>query len=155
MQPNFHAHGCLSGHDGFNPCFLGTCPRTTSQVLRRSPSQCFNPCFLGTCPRTLNVQVLQFQNYHVSILVFLELALGHQALDMIDAEKPWFQSLFSWNLPSDNGRASKKAPMHSSFNPCFLGTCPRTLRNDPTRPGKVLLRFQSLFSWNLPSDGIS
>jgi len=40
------------GRKGFNPCFLGTCPRTKmDQVLDGVPDS-FNPCFLGTCPRT-------------------------------------------------------------------------------------------------------
>ena len=39
-------------------------------------SICFNPCFLGTRPRTHGERVLQPAEVGVSILVFLELALG-------------------------------------------------------------------------------
>ncbi len=63
---------------------------------------------------------------HVSILVFVELALGL-----------WI----SW---PPTYRSS------DSFNPCFRGTCPRTL---PSIVKAVKESgFQSLFSWNLPSD---
>ena len=108
----------------------------------------------------------------VSILVFLELALGHQ-WNVSDAHK--FQSLFSWNLPSDETRMLTRYQylvsilvflelalgrlrilllmwQHKCFNPCFLGTCPRTVMNLGNTPGA---RFQSLFSWNLPSDKIA
>jgi len=63
----------------------------------------------------------------VSILVFLELALGHNSSKYL--------------------YCSKK----ESFNPCFLGTCPRTIQLPANEqlPGR---EFQSLFSWNLPSD---
>ena len=38
---------------------------------------CFNPCFLGTCPRTPDTRAFgQGVGKAVSILVFLELALG-------------------------------------------------------------------------------
>ena len=85
-----------------------------------------------------------------------------------------FQSLFSWNSPSDDrGRDFAPRVLHVSilvfvelalglpaevcdgdfpmgFNPCFRGTRPRT-RVDPCGPQEHNL-FQSLFSWNSPSD---
>ena len=62
----------------------------------------------------------------VSILVFVELALGLQ-LDAPDAGLP------------------------QGFNPCFRGTRSRTLRLSCTRYSPVA-EFQSLFSWNSLSD---
>ena len=62
----------------------------------------------------------------VSILVFLELALGRSDGGALNSY-PTFQSLFSWNLPSDARWQDR--------------------RN--------ITMFQSLFSWNLPSDANS
>ncbi len=157
----------------FNPCFRGTCPRTLTQSMRKVGMNCFNPCFRGTCPRTITsiedgfwrqVSILVFVELalgrytptsmqlstFVSILVFVELALGQDRLDLLNtlsvlfqslfswnlpsdlsvvvivAYRLWFQSLFSWNLPSDSKEISGEV-RRSSFNPCFRGTCPRTL----------------------------
>ena len=110
----------------------------------------FNPCFLGTCPRTL----AKIEDKQAECV---------------------FQSLFSWNLPSDFERQCFRFD-RISFNPCFLGTCPRTATSRPssiraasfnpcflgTCPRtmskvifhEVWIEFQSLFSWNLPSDHI-
>ena len=133
----------------FNPCFCGTCPRTLLSGMNGLSSSGFNPCFCGTCPRTVCV--------------------GH-----VVAFQDAFQSLFLWNLPSDSfgltsssnrsqvsilvfvelalGRSSQPLGSNNqvSFNPCFCGTCPRTLAYSSFRwPGR---EFQSLFLWNLPSD---
>ena len=64
---------------------------------------------------------------YVSILVFVEVALGRPEL-ALDIQE------------------------HTSFNPCFRGSRPRTLRGgvcDPTSS-----QFQSLFSWKSPSDSM-
>ena len=110
----------------------------------------------------------------VSILVFVELALGRglQYLDefgnvMFQSLFSWnspsdritdptkramneFQSLFSWNSPSDNNMQENWRSYMECFNPCFRGTRPRTQNN------LVIIwqfkMFQSLFSWNSPSD---
>ena len=88
----------------FNPCFLGTRPRTP-----RSGGQ--EPHFPG-------VSILVFlelalgllsplsgssspRRTRVSILVFLELALGQRAEEACNGTVYVFQSLFSWNSPSD------------------------------------------------------
>ena len=111
----------------FNPCFLGTCPRTQTLSPGWSAGGCFNPCFLGTCPRTRTDRILE-------------------------PAVPWFQSLFSWNLPSDLIHFLLSGESDEGFNPCFLGTCPRTeIIYDE---GLYYEAFQSLFSWNLPSDGV-
>jgi len=88
----------------FNPCFLGTRPRTSLSAVRiifSSTNQSFNPCFLGTRPRTAGGGSVQWHSICVSILVFLELALGRNV----------------WATSQSHIR---------SFNPCFLGTRPRT-----------------------------
>ncbi len=63
----------------FNPCFRGTCPRTVSSDTPW-PERCrsFNPCFRGTCPRTLSRKESGATPSRVSILVFVELALGRR-----------------------------------------------------------------------------
>ncbi len=86
---------------GFNPCFLGTCPRMPILLSSlRISSGSFNPCFLGTCPR-----------------------IGNQVAANKTATV--FQSLFSWNLPSDFTLMPSTQWLSDRFNPCFLGTCPR------------------------------
>ena len=59
----------------FNPCFRGTCPRTSNGDKVVSLKYCFNPCFRGTCPRTRQGRAANPPG-GVSILVFVELALG-------------------------------------------------------------------------------
>ena len=59
-----------------NPYSRGICPRTPLTKRIRSTRECFNPCFLGTCPRTYYPVSEPPPGEHVSILVFLELALG-------------------------------------------------------------------------------
>jgi len=133
----------------FNPCFLGTRPRTVANRFKLRFGTGFNPCFLGTRPRTMSLR-LRPMSLHVSILVFLELALGHLP-DASAAPAFWFQSLFSWNSPSDPfqlpyspskffgvsilvflelalglHRAMTMKTNQACFNPCFLGTRPRT-----------------------------
>ncbi len=114
------------------------------------------------------------QDFHfVSILVFLELAL-EAAKEGREQKKPsWFQSLFSWNLPSKLTLGDRisfliyvsilvflelalevSVPIITAcsswgFNPCFLGTCPRS--HYFISFYSHFLMFQSLFSWNLPS----
>ncbi len=141
----------ISANLGFNPCFLGTCPRRRRKSTMMSLwGECFNPCFLGTCPRR------EVQAGHISKVI-------------------GFQSLFSWNLPSKPERPSFPANWPLCFNPCFLGTCPRRgsqiLGGHPEwvsilvflelaleaqffeAPDGTRVLFQSLFSWNLPSKG--
>ena len=114
--------------------------------------QCFNPCFLGTCPRISHLCRPPSGWVTVSILVFLELALGWEA-DYSQVPQVVFQSLFSWNLPSDAAYFIGTEGSTPRFNPCFLGTCPRI--SSRRRTPRQLFGFQSLFSWNLPSDSLS
>ena|GEM_PF-1018554 len=118
--------GCLANSTScFNPCFLGTCPRTRNPGWHHLLKCCFNPCFLGTCPRTYDSVAKCRISDRVSILVFLELALGLIDMLLCYPCSAKFQSLFSWNLPSDS---------FEEVNSFYK------------------FRFQSLFSWNLPSD---
>ena len=67
-----------------------------------------------------------FRSHLVSILVFVEVALGPRTVATIKEAIASFQSLFSWKSPSD----------------CACGI-----------KGKDEMKFQSLFSWKSPSDG--
>ena len=158
--------------DGFNPCFRGSRPRTLLRLKSCIRTHLgFNPCFRGSRPRTTQLQADRHQE-GVSILVFVEVALGRQS-DHQRRKGTEFQSLFSWKSPSD----SMPAPKHlstSSFNPCFRGSRPRTAefaRDGATIQVSILVfvevalgrhwhisadhgpnKFQSLFSWKSPSD---
>ena len=134
----------------FNPCFLGTRPRTLPPPTGReapgkfqslfswnSPSDgiysgislvspiSFNPCFLGTRPRTSATST--------SIQI-----------------SGSFNPCFLGTRPRTSSCYRNLLIIFMSFNPCFLGTRPRTPRN--RRPGEPPDKFQSLFSWNSPSD---
>ena len=87
--------------------------------------KCFNPCFRGSRPRTRCHPHRSSCVHLVSILVFVEVALGR------------------W-ITSGNGAAGR------CFNPCFRGSRPRTLAIMPLLFS--LIAFQSLFSWKSPSD---
>ncbi len=113
----------------FNPCFLGTCPRSycyARDIATRFMR--FNPCFLGTCPRRRLVNVLlliviRFQSLF-SWNLPSKLVSWHAHPAVVDV----FQSLFSWNLPSKRWGEFVDSLIESlRFNPCFLGTCPRSL----------------------------
>ena len=88
---------------GFNPCFLGTCPRTFRAVYNRSLDIWFQSLFSWNLPSDYRCHRSHTttRSHLVSILVFLELALGPNCLGVV------VESL-------------------CGFNPCFLGTCPRT-----------------------------
>jgi len=62
-----------------------------------------------------------------------------------------FQSLFSWNLPSDTGSVSSSSTTNK-FQSLFSWNLPSDGIVDPEL--RALVEFQSLFSWNLPSDKI-
>ena len=110
----------------------------------------FNPCFRGTRSRTTG-RTWCLRTGYVSILVFVELALGHwQREGRLSVAHKQFQSLFSWNSLSDGkllcrwhrrsrvsilvfvelalGLEKRLRPMRPEvrFNPCFRGTRSRT-----------------------------
>jgi len=111
----------------FNPCFLGTCPRMVWLQLTEKGMCLFQSLFSWNLPSDLLAFFAPRAQSRVSILVFLELALG-------------------------SGRESVLIGYCRCFNPCFLGTCPRI--RPGVGADRILPMFQSLFSWNLPSDGI-
>ena len=110
----------------------------------------------------------------VSILVFVEVALGRPRQTPQPNASPRFQSLFSWKSPSDGpghgwdrlaclfqSLFSWKSPSdniisrglngpYECFNPCFRGSRPRTIPVPAATKAKIM--FQSLFSWKSPSD---
>jgi hypothetical protein len=131
-------------------CFLGTCSWTEGCPQEARTHQRFNPCFLGTCSWTWQRARYMICSTSVSILVFLELALGQDRAKKIAAGKWMFQSLFSWNLLLDPQATFIDAVGKNGFNPCFLGTCSWTLIEPQT--DECVNEFQSLFSWNLLLD---
>ncbi len=165
-------HRLLGRELEFQSLFSWNLPSDSTESLGQFSGSGFNPCFRGTCPRTPIHSCGPFRPAGVSILVFVELALGlgrhFQSLRLIlvsilvfvelalgpqagrSCARCAFQSLFSWNLPSDwatrpgsrrrsevsilvfvelaLGPEPTSAKKHEkkSFNPCFRGTCPRT-----------------------------
>ena len=135
-------------HLSFNPCFRGSRPRTSAIHNNRLDVIMFQSLFSWKSPSDLghltsHSSEWMFQSlfswkspsdsnrhlrYHlrglVSILVFVEVALGRfcgcGALNCVQ-----FQSLFSWKSPSD----------HITY---AITVC--------------CILFQSLFSWKSPSD---
>ena len=63
-------------YEGFNPCFCGTRPRRLRVDMASFAESGFNPCFCGTRPRSSRIEYKIKQMMLVSILVFVELALG-------------------------------------------------------------------------------
>ena len=100
---------------------LGAWTRFVSEVVRLK----FQSLFLWNSPSEIRIRVALCSPYEVSILVFVELALGV-------------------NVGADYSTSLK------SFNPCFCGTRPRSL--PPGGPIGFIARFQSLFLWNSPSE---
>ncbi len=166
--------GAITGHC-FNPCFRGT--RSRTRAFFPAPPEfylSFNPCFRGTRSRTSEAS-LDIPRPSVSILVFVELALGPEFMQPDSITTRQFQSLFSWNSLSDTGNhfanayigmfqslfswnsLSDTEPISESFvfspcfNPCFRGTRSRTDARE-VLPVQEISMFQSLFSWNSLSD---
>ena len=137
----------------FNPCFCGTCPRTSLDPPVGHVPSVFQSLFLWNLPSDLLACHDLAAKFHVSILVFVELALGPLRPENAISISPRFQSLFLWNLPSDVIRAATSFPA-LWFQSLFLWNLPSDdggLKM-PTTHKNV---FQSLFLWNLPSDDAS
>ena len=85
----------------------------------------------------------------VSILVFVEVALGHKRLIFLYETILEFQSLFSWKSPSDTGSGCSGIEEHLVsilvFVEVALGHGFETICTPDAE-------FQSLFSWKSPSD---
>ena len=133
---------------GFNPCFLGTCPRILHQIASNS-SKAFQSLFSWNLPSDSSAALPVSIPDLVSILVFLELALG---CGLRAASSPRCQVSILVFLELALGYRYGLDPVIYPFVSILvflelaLGSrclsCPRSSR----------CRFQSLFSWNLPSD---
>ncbi len=179
----------------FQSLFSWNLPSKYKTYKERGWIDCFNPCFLGTCPRSSqhlpillhsSVSILVFLELAlevnfclvaavhstVSILVFLELALEEKfrrrtTIIIFVSILVFLELALEAIPPLSYSRTS------GCFNPCFLGTCPRSrspkfdsfpphqvsilvflelaLEDDDLEPWMEIYMFQSLFSWNLPS----
>ncbi len=158
----------------FNPCFLGSCSPSLTNLLIYQPHACFNPCFLGSCsPRA------QAGPSPGQIRCFNPCFLGScspRPRTRLIHQAGSFQSLFSWILLSEDAKPFLELNMLDSFNPCFLGSCSPSVNISLALmiPGAVSIlvfldlalrgscgrsaqseaksQFQSLFSWILLSE---
>ena len=104
----------------FNPCFNGSASRTEIQLSTKYiETLSFNPCFNGSASRTRVQDYTGYAGFQVSILVLMDLPLGH-------ADESWTTA---WRA--------------LCFNPCFNGSASRTSVWPSPGPGSP--RFQSLF----------
>ena len=105
----------------FNPCFCGTRPRRSWRVSCQPMESWFQSLFLWNSPSEVGGHGAKTRKPWVSILVFVELALG--------AIEPVHCTLLS-----------------TCFNPCFCGTRPRSLwsRDDPKLTRVSILVFVQL-----------
>ena len=134
----------------FNPCFRGSRPRTDDKKDGEPSSDKFQSLFSWKSPSDFSHSLHSLHVDGVSILVFVEVALGPYINLPAADSSIMFQSLFSWKSPSDwfpDSIASARLPC---FNPCFRGSRPRTLSF--LSVCMVAMLFQSLFSWKSPSD---
>ena len=60
---------------GFNPCFSGCRPATTTEYDNSRNLRGFNPCFSGCRPATMSLCNIHRSIYPVSILVLVDAAL--------------------------------------------------------------------------------
>ncbi len=113
---------------GFNPCFRGTRPRTACLLFLSSFNlSSFNPCFRGTRPRTVGLLLAFRYRFYVSILVFVELALGL----LFPHKFHLWQIIVSILVFVELALGLLYFPFNHllilCFNPCFRGTRPRTI----------------------------
>ena len=115
-----------SGFGRFNPCFLGTCPRTSREPRRRASQSLFQSLFSWNLPSDSSTDLETSQAAGVSILVFLELALGPNRREIASRAREPVSILVFLELALGPPRKLVVTSSEESFNPCFLGTCPRT-----------------------------
>jgi len=139
----------VKSYPGFNPCFRGTCPRTRKRGQAVRKSHKFQSLFSWNLPSDTRVLNYQAQSYwfqslfswnlpsdgyiqtrtcggcSVSILVFVELALGLSDWSYIPENSEGFNPCFRGTCPR-TGFFSFTRVYNTCFNPCFRGTCPRT-----------------------------
>ena len=113
---------------------------------------------------------------YVSILVFVEVALGPLAHSpvgvaqigfnpcfrgsrprtsvaiLVGREEVLFQSLFSWKSPSDSKVGNIVLDPFCWFQSLFSWKSPSDIKDALSK--QLISLFQSLFSWKSPSDGI-
>ncbi len=87
---------------------------------------CFNPCFRGSRPRTAQPERGGHRILQVSILVFVEVALGQQRVMTAIAGSASFNPCFRGSRPRTE-LPGLHSPTRSRFNPCFRGSRPRTV----------------------------
>ena len=86
----------------------------------------------------------------VSILVFVEVALGHGSGGSLQSRHRVSILVFV-EVALGHSRPASNRQANLSFNPCFRGSRPRTLEEREILE-RQLAMFQSLFSWKSPSD---
>ena len=88
-------------HEGFNPCYRGSCSSTTIQDIYWLPDELFQSLLSWILLVDNAIYKLDFCNQDVSILVIVDLARRH---------------------PS----SFRKKPLSLCFNPCYRGSCSST-----------------------------
>ena len=160
---------------GFNPLFIGACPRTLPPGMSLPPSgrfqsplhrgmstdgvlpaplrhyfYCFNPLFIGACPRTRH----RLTEAQLAEIVSIPSSSGH--VHGRDCRKGGWSSGATVSIPSSSGHVhgrysprSQRTRRHG-FNPLFIGACPRTgsVPGPPTRSA----RFQSPLHRGMSTD---
>ena len=139
FNPCFRGSG--SRRRGVNLCYLLVSLRFQSlfswiwlskgnqEGLKWIAGRCFNPCFRGSGSRSCWHLYESHRALHVSILVFVDLALE---VDPAKQRGVWltvFQSLFSWIWLSKVENQTYTQTITLSFNPCFRGSGSRRLRS--------------------------
>ena len=109
----------------FQSLFLWNSRPDCEPLIWTPQTSSFNPCFCGTRARTTISKAPYFSRELVSILVFVELAPGHQ-MKGPETDHKW------------------------CFNPCFCGTRARTRLS--VLWADLVCGFQSLFLWNSRPD---
>ncbi len=134
----------------FNPCFRGSRPRTSSFLPCSCFARWFQSLFSWKSPSDVSCGVEVVFPLGVSILVFVEVALGQQ-LERTPWMSSWsFNPCFRGSRPRTTGSPKPLISEKEGFNPCFRGSRPRTSLAGPIGPSQI--PFQSLFSWKSPSD---
>ncbi len=142
--------GIVKDVNCFNPCFLGTCPQR-ALFIAQNPDKIdlFQSLFSWNLPSEGQRYRVDSVPDGVSILVFLELAL-RVGFPTNYTRQSGVSILVFLELALRAQTMTRKQKKPSCFNPCFLGTCPQS--ETRIEAGKAEIVFQSLFSWNLPSE---
>ena len=134
---------------GFNPCFRGSRPRTPTGWHECDGSTVFQSLFSWKSPSDIIAIGVLISITKVSILVFVEVALGHPGAGTAAIELTCFNPCFRGSRPRTQA-VREMTEESNCFNPCFRGSRPRTVNIN--RVFFISSLFQSLFSWKSPSD---